>query len=50
MTTRQRDHQKARVAAGKCAREGCKEPAAGHYCVEHKREHRARMRATRAGR
>ena len=50
MTTRQRTHQKQRRAAGKCAVEGCDVYTGDDYrCVEHKREHRKRMRIARSG-
>lgn len=47
--TRQRRHQQKRRAAGKCAREGCKEQSGSKYlCPFHAAEHAKRMRERRA--
>lgn len=50
VTTRQRVHQQKRRADGKCAVEGCDVyTGEGYRCIEHKREHRKRMRIARSG-
>ncbi len=48
MATKQQRHREHRKAMGMCPREGCPEFTGGSLCLEHKRQHRQKVRKLRA--